>query len=261
MHTVSLLSPMHALGNRSRYAVTAGLLAVAVGLVTLIAPPGAAAETRYVSDELFVSLREGPGNQYERIRFLQTGDRAELLAPPAEYADDEELLENWAYVRDEEGDTGWMQARYLMSEPAARDRLAEAQAALEEAEEEIAQLREGHDAEFQAMEEALEASEAEATELAEALEEAQARIEELETELDAVGEERELLETNERLQERVEVLLERSERLEEENRRLAERSQQEWFLAGAGVLLVGLILGLVAPMLRRRRNTWSGGGL
>lgn len=236
-----------------------GLLIGFLLVLGLGATPALSAETRYVSDELFVSFREGPGNQYERIRFLRTGDAVELLDPP-EGAEDADL-DTWAYVRDEDGETGWMQGRYLMDEPAARNQLAGAEEALADAEDELARIREERDAAMAELEEALETSEIRAAELQSDLEAANARIEELEQNLEAASDGYELVETNERLRDRVQVLLERAETLEAENQQLSDRSQQEWFLAGAAVLFAGLLIGLFAPLIRRRRQGWAGGGL
>jgi SH3 domain protein len=45
------------------------------------------------------------------------------------------------------------------------------------------------------------------------------------------------------------------ERLTRENESLSGRTRQSWFLVGAGVLVGGIVIGLVAPSLRRRRRS------
>ena len=46
--------------------------------------------------------------------------------------------------------------------------------------------------------------------------------------------------------------------LKDENRLLAANVKRDWFLAGGGVLSLGLILGLVLPRIRwRRKRSWS----
>jgi len=60
---------------------------------------------------------------------------------------------------------------------------------------------------------------------------------------------------NSRLQQR---LIEREREVEEltsENARLTGRDNRNWFIVGAGVLLAGIVIGLVAPTLRRRRRS------
>jgi SH3 domain protein len=47
-------------------------------------------------------------------------------------------------------------------------------------------------------------------------------------------------------------------RLQEDNERLASRTRRDWFVAGAGVLVIGIVLGVVLPRIRwRRRRSWS----
>jgi SH3 domain protein len=45
------------------------------------------------------------------------------------------------------------------------------------------------------------------------------------------------------------------EQLTADNARLTSRSAQNWFVVGAAVLLGGIVIGLVAPTLRRRRRS------
>ena len=45
--------------------------------------------------------------------------------------------------------------------------------------------------------------------------------------------------------------------IQQENQVLKDRSQREWFIAGAGVLLGGMLLGLILPKLRwRKKSGW-----
>jgi SH3 domain protein len=47
------------------------------------------------------------------------------------------------------------------------------------------------------------------------------------------------------------------EQLTADNARLSARNNQNWFVVGAAVLLGGIVIGLVAPTLRRkRRSDW-----
>ncbi len=221
---------------------------LAAGALLLIASAAAAETYRYVSDELHVSFRTGPGTEYAIQRFHVTGTQLELLPPPEEADYPAEALDEWSYVLDPRGDTGWMQSRYLMEQRAARDRLADAQQVLAATRDEVDELQSALDASRQRNED-LEAR------LADALAEA----ERLEHTLGQAEQGYELAQANENLKERVATLLERTETLEAENRELSERSQQEWFVVGAGVLGVGLLLGLILPRLGpRRRSTWAG---
>jgi len=230
---------------------SAPVVILSAALVTALPATSVTAQTAYVGDEISISFRTGAGSQYAIERFLSTGAPLEVLDPPedAEERFGEAALEDWIYVRDNRGDEGWVQERFLMAEAPARVRIGRVEDERDAALERIAEL-----------EDELTGQAEEKDALSEELAEAEARIEELEADLEAASDGYELVEANEQLQERVERLLERNEQLEEQNSALAERSRQEWFLAGAGVLVGGLILGLILPHLRpRRRDSWGGG--
>ena len=65
-------------------------------------------------------------------------------------------------------------------------------------------------------------------------------------------------EENKALNEEIETLKRSALELREQNNLLTNRSEQNWFLAGAGVLLGGMLIGLVLPRVRwRRKSSWD----
>ena len=65
-------------------------------------------------------------------------------------------------------------------------------------------------------------------------------------------------ERNRSLSEQIEALTADLETARQRNRALKERSERDWFIAGAGVLLGGMVLGLVIPRIRwKRRRGWG----
>jgi len=65
-------------------------------------------------------------------------------------------------------------------------------------------------------------------------------------------------ERNESLKKQVEALSLDLDAAQQTNRVLKERSERDWFIAGAGVLLGGMILGFVIPKIRwKRRRSWG----
>lgn len=204
-------------------------------------------KTMHVRDQIFVPFRTGPTNQYRIIRFLPTGAQLETRRPDDEAIEKfgKDALEDWIYGT-HNNDEGWVQAQYMVSQPPAKMRIGNVEAELESAEEEIATL-----------EQELANTEADKQELTEQLTQARQRITELEEKLQTANEGYQLVQANEKLKERVRVLIDRAEELEERNQKLTERAKRDWFLAGAGVLVGGLLLGLLLPHLRPRRKGWG----
>jgi SH3 domain protein len=67
----------------------------------------------------------------------------------------------------------------------------------------------------------------------------------------------EIRDQNESLRQRLIDRERQVEQLTAENGALSGRNSQNWFIVGAGVLLGGIVIGLVAPSLRRkRRSDW-----
>ena len=55
------------------------------------------------------------------------------------------------------------------------------------------------------------------------------------------------------------VALERSlQTLQQENENLKDRTARDWFMVGAGVVLLGIIVGLIIPRIRwRKKSSWD----
>jgi SH3 domain protein len=202
----------------------------------------AEAQTRYVSDELVITVRTGPSNQNAITRNLTSGARVEVL----EENDDG----TYARVRLADGGEGWVLTQYLQDEQTASLRLATATRDLADASRRAAEF-EDQATQF----------EAELASTRESLSETQARAEELEAQLadirSASASAIETREQNERLATRVANLTAAADLADMENRELQSRNRQSWFIVGASVLFGGIVIGLVAPSLRRkRRSSW-----
>ncbi|AGM41733.1 SH3 type 3 domain-containing protein [Spiribacter salinus M19-40] len=219
-------------------AVGAVLLAGVIGSVG-VQNLASAQTTAYVTDELEITLRSGQGNDYRIVRLLRSGSELEVL----------ERSETWTRVR-AFGDEGWVRNVYLQSEPGAAEQLAAAT-------EEAAALRQ------------------ENRELSEALDDAKTRLEELRAtraELDEVntrmrqrlqeaGEGLELADENQALRKEVVDLERQVQDLGRENERITDRGRRDWFIAGAGVIVAGMLLGIGLTRIRWRRRGGSWGDL
>ncbi len=191
----------------------------------------------YVSDELEVAKRSGPSNQHRILRFVSSGTQLEVL----------DTSGDWTQVRDPQGRDGWIQTENLMNNPSAREQLEEANQRVEAAEEERDEMA-------ARMDEAREEAEA----LASRVEELEAERDRLEARLEDASEGLELADEHQRLQGTIADLQEEIRDLEADKAALTRQTQRDWFLAGAGVLLGGLILGLILPRIRwKRRRGWG----
>jgi SH3 domain protein len=195
-------------------------------------------QTRYVTDRTQVELRRGPSTEYRIVRYLEAGDRVEVL--------DEE--QGFSHVRIDQDTEGWMPTASLIAEPIARERLAVAERNLTASRERVTAL-EGQKRE---LERDLASTRAE-------LEQTQANHGTVSRELAdiraASANVVKLRDDNSSLQQRLVQRDLEVEQLTAENARLSARSSQNWFVIGAAVLLGGIVIGLVAPTLRRRRRS------
>ena len=211
-------------------------------VAVLLAGP-ALAQTRYITDRYEITLRTGQGTSYQIIRMLPSGTRVEVLN------DDPES--GWSQVRLPNGTEGYVLTRMLMTEPAARDQLAATRRQMQD----LRSMANQASAE-------LEQRTAERDDLAEQLAAVGAERDRLATELDEVrrvsANALALNNQNRQLQERLDAARESATALEIENEALVRNENQRWFLIGAGVLGGGILFGLIAPRLRRRkRSQWS----
>ncbi len=200
-----------------------------------------AASTQYVTDHLIITLRSGQGSQYQILKTLPSGTPLEVL----------ETTENgYSRVRTPDGMEGWVLSRYLTEEPIARDRLEKAQKQLErfrnsnrKLKQQLAELRQ----QTKALETERNRLQAENEKLSAEL----ARLKEVAAKPILMEQQnQELRQQNVSLEKELQLL-------QQENQALQNSSQRDWFIAGAGVLLGGLLLGLILPRLRwRRKNTW-----
>lgn len=213
--------------------------AVVIGLLLCAAIVGqAGAATRYVSDELRITLRGGAGSQYKIRDTLTTGERLEVL---------ESGGEEWVRVRTQDGQQGWVLGQYLMRQPAAKDRLAQMRDELESAQQKRAEL-----------EATLEETKA-------SLEQARERIETLESDkatlnqrMQRAQEGLEQYEQTQSLKKEVVDLKRTIQELQAEKDRLADRTRHDWFVVGGGVMLTGVLLGIIVTRIRwRKRTTWG----
>ena len=211
-------------------------------LLVMLAGSAALAETRYVSDQLEITLRTGPSTRNAIVRILNSGARVEVL----------ETDQESGYSRVQVGEAeGWVLTRFLDRQPVARDRLQVAERELAAVREELASVKDqlaNTEQTLQATEGQLQDAEGANTDMAAELNDIRSAS------ASAIS----LRDQNKSLRQRVIDIERDMNRVTMENRELASRANREWFVIGAAVLIVGILLGIIVPRLKpRRRSTWG----
>lgn len=198
---------------------------------------------RFVTDTLRLEARGGPSTNHRISEMLSSGTRVTVLEEDAETG--------YSRITLTDGTEAWILSRFLMDERAARDRLADAL-------ENFTRQREiAKDLANQ-----LETLGQKAGEIEQNRNELTKDKKTLQTELaqikQAAADTLAIKARNESLNNRLEALSADLDTATQRNRTLKERSERDWFLAGAGVLLGGMILGFVIPKIRwKRRRGWG----
>ena len=191
------------------------------------------AETGYATDALPVPIRRGTSTEHKILRMVPSGSPLQSLE-----TDD---AEGYSKVKTPEGTVGWILTRYLMDQPPPRQLAAQLQSQVDNLEEKNKVLKEKADA--------LDTTSASLTRCSEELSEIQ------HTAAQTLSIERE----NRSLQQEAAQAREQADYFQQENTSLRDESKRNWFLTGAGVGLGGVILGLIMPLIlrRRQRRNWG----
>ena len=203
----------------------------------------AQAETRYVSDELEIAMRSGTSTQHRILRMVPSGTALQVLQ--------HDEASGYSRVRTPSGAEGWVLTRYLMNTPAARERLAATEKKMAELElqtrERMAKLSD-RDREFLNVSQELGQVKDENLKLSKQL----ADIQRTASSALAIDAE------NKDLKSRLMQMEREQETLRQENQALRDRTARDWFMIGAGGVVLGIILGLILPRIRvRKRSSWD----
>jgi SH3 domain protein len=208
------------------------------GAMMLSATEVVAADNRYVIPSTEVVLRSGAGREYKVVAVVKDGELVDLLKEEGFYA----------MVRMANGKEGWMLKRYLSSDPPLSDIVASLRA-----ENEMLKQKE--------------------LELTQRFSEVSANLSKAETSLQSTLNEKNQINTDyQTLQQDTanvikikedmlkatqekEVLAQEVNTLKEENAGMNKDKSIHWFLAGGGVLLVGVFLGRLSGKSRKRKSS------
>jgi|TARA_R110002096_G_scaffold194791_4_gene377171 SH3 domain protein len=201
------------------------------------------AETAFISDELDIMVRSGESSSHRIIATLKSGKKVNIL----------ERNPDSGYSKVKLSDTrdGWVLSRLLVSTPSAKSQLKKLQSQLINTQQEAAEAKE----KLASLSEQNLGLDTRTSELEQLNTRLSRELEDLKnTASNAV----EILQQRDLLQQRVVTIERELERFKRENDVLKNSDSQDWFLMGAAVLALGLLLGFILPKLSwRRKSSWQ----
>jgi SH3 domain protein len=210
-----------------------------IAFVSLLAG-NALAESAWVSDRFEITLRSGPSTSNAIQLMLSSGTEVEVLETDPD--------SGYSRVQTPGGTEGWVLTRYLMNEPAAREQLASLTNQLTSEASRGSSLNSQLSAirgEYETATRRVQTLENEKSSL-------EAELAEIKrTAADVIAINRQ----NKDLREQLAAEEIRVATLEQENRELSSQTTRYWFMSGALVLVVGMILGLWLPRIRWQRRS------
>jgi SH3 domain protein len=215
------------------------ILRIALLGVALVAVP-AYAESAWVSDQFEITLRSGPSTSNAIELMVDSGTRLEVLERDAETG--------YSRVRTSGGTEGWVLTRYLMNEPSAREQLEQLSSQLTSESSRGSSLNSQLNAvkgEYDSARQRIATLEREKA----AVEKELAEIKRTAANVLSINEQ------NRSLMDQLAAAQIRADTLEQSNRELSSQTTRYWFMAGALVLLIGIILGIWLPRIRWQRRS------
>ncbi|MAX50791.1 MAG: ligand-binding protein SH3 [Methylophaga sp.] len=229
--------------QRIKTSIVKKLIAHILISAALLTPVLAQAQTtRYVSDKLEITMRNGQGVKFNIRKMLESGTRLEVLeTDPAGYSK----------VRTTDGVEGWVLTRYLTNTPSARDQLEASQKRVANLELEIAKYKE----EISSLSNQNSDVDTQNMSLKEKSQRLSKELDDLRrTASNAVALDNE----NRQLKEKLQEIDHENQSLVIENNALKDNSTRSWFLIGAAVLFAGILLGIILPRLKvRKKDSWG----
>ncbi len=213
-------------------------------------------ETRYISDTLIVTLRDGPGPSFTPLKALKTGTKLTVLDKQNQYLQ----------VQTESGVTGWLKAQYTIPNPPGaieapklREKLNQLvltnkhlSQKIKSLKDELAQRR----AELQNFNNKLTEQDSAQKAASKALQDKSEAVTNKYNKLLAQSQDViKLQKSHELLTKTYNTLRRQADTLRRKNQALISNTRIYWFLAGGGIFLIGWLIG--KSSLKKKRSTLS----
>ncbi|HHZ88032.1 MAG TPA: TIGR04211 family SH3 domain-containing protein [Chromatiales bacterium] len=214
-------------------------IALTLSVVSLTAQ----ADTVYVTDACEITMRSGQSTGHKVLQMLKTGRQLELL--------ETNKKTGYSKVRTKGGREGWSLSRLLDLQPIAKHRLVKAEqrlGLLSQSKSETSKM--------------LTTLTSERDELRSSLTQCEAANERLSSDLADIR--RTAANTlsinadNKRLKQTIIDMERELQAIQLEAEDLRDKTARDWFMSGAGVIVLGILIGLIAPRIRlRRKSSWD----
>jgi|SRR5882757_245995 len=200
---------------KTRKFLAPAVCALAVVLHAPSAMAQSAGKQQYISDEISVTIRQKPSNDSESLGVIKSGARVSVL----------EVLgsDSFAHIRTADGRDGWITARFLSEQPAAKEQLTQLKQQLDQAHVQTQSLQ--HD-----------------------LDAAQQQLAKAKPALEMAGENDKLRATIVQREEQVGALEQQFD---------AEKARRETLVTGGILVGGGIFAGLILPWLGGRKKRRS----
>ncbi len=204
---------------------------------------GLQAETRYITDQTHITLRAGEGTDHKIQRMLPAGEKVKLVST--------NRGSGYSKVRDSMGKIGFVLTRQLMESPGARERVAKAEEQYAEMKQRLDQATRQHQ-ELQLKHKQLSDQHSRLESSNTSIDSELKEIKEISADAVRISEERK------ELRKQLASQTWEMENTKQELRELKNAQAQYWFMVGAGVTVLGIIIGMILPRLqtRNRKQTW-----
>ncbi len=209
-------------------------------ILWLFAISAAHSAPAWVSDEFEITLRTGPSTSNTIQLMVGSGTQLEVLERDSE--------SGYSRVRTSAGTEGWVLSRYLMDQPNARAQIEKLAGQLTSTNtrgtslnSQLAAVRNEYNSakrQISMLENEKSALESELAEIRRAA-------------ADVLG----INQQNKNLMDELATEKIRADKLAQENRQLSSQTTRYWFMSGALVLLIGILLGIWVPRIRWRRRS------
>ena len=208
-----------------------------IGMCLILFSTPVLAENKYVNDTMKITMRTGPANDKKIITLLGIGQKVEVLKPG----------DGWTLVRLTNGKEGWVISRFLT------DKIP--------SDIELKVLKSKHKAlmvKAVKMQEENSSLKAENKELSTGLASGRKKLQKTSNDYEALKREsKKFLELQSKFKASSSNLAKqtkKADKLEDELTKVLWNQNIKWFLSGAGVLILGFIIGFSAKRQRRRSS-------